>query len=323
MTKKLQFLFSLIFIVCMVTELSGQEPEPAKYTFVLFLPVGYNYIRLDEQTVHSPAAGFGFLVGEQDIPFDQVERRFMGLAVYQPYFFSEEPFPEAPKMLHQIGGMFDGRLKRQQLIFIFNAPSDKPVVGGFNTFRIGAGWGYEVIRRPQVSLILGAVVGVNDFGITLPSGSIWPVMPLPMIRFALDTQWFASTFDFITGPNFQFTAAPKARLRLTGDMRLETYDSLAHLDCEFAVWYRLFDTEHRMGDFAGIGLGFKNTLVGFDLSRNVNYVKTFELQHNAVFAAVDISILKLKLVGFMAALTLLISKKKEVPAADFFFRFRE
>jgi membrane protease YdiL (CAAX protease family) len=118
-------------------------------------------------------------------------------------------------------------------------------------------------------------------------------MPLPMIRFGLDTQWFASTFDFITGPIFQFTLAPKERIRLTGEMRMETYD-LAHLDCEFALWYRLFSTEHKMGDFAGIGLGFKNGLVGFDLSRNINTEKTFELQYNSIFAAVDLSILKIE-----------------------------
>jgi hypothetical protein len=49
-----------------------------------------------------------------------------------------------------------------------------------------------------------------------------------------------------------------------------------------------------MGDFAGIGLGFKNSLAGFDLSCNINTAKTFELQYNSVFAAVDISILKIE-----------------------------
>jgi hypothetical protein len=272
----------IIFITlcCIFAALPAQAED--KEPLVIFIPVGYEFAQFADQSVHAPALGVGFMLGEQDIPFDQVERRFMGLAVYQPYFFSEEPFPEVPKMLHQIGGMFDGRIGRHQLMFIFNGPSDKPFAGGLNTFRVGAGWGYEFIRRSHVSLILGAVVGVSDFGITTPSGSIWPVTPLPLICFGLDTQWFASTFDFITGPIFQFTLAPKERIRLTGELRMETYE-LAHLDCEFALWYRLFSTEHKMGDFAGIGLGYKNSLVGFDLSRNINTAKTFELQYNSVF----------------------------------------
>jgi hypothetical protein len=295
----------------------GQETEKKNDPIVVFLPFGYDFSLLEEQTLHSPAGGAGFLVGEQNLPFNQVERRFTGLAAYQPFIFTEEIHPEAPKMLHQIGGMFDGRIKRHQILAIFQANSDTPLFGGFNTFQFGAGYGYEVIRRPRVSLILGAVLGVRDFGITLPSGDPWLLMPLPLIRFGVDTRWFAASFDFITGPVLNFTIAPKKRIRFTGDIRMETYRSIADINCEFALWYRLFSGDHKLGDFAGIGAGFKNDVSGFDLSKEIQ-AETFELQRSAVFAAIDLSILKIQGGWIIDSAYLLDGKKTGSPGGGFF-----
>jgi hypothetical protein len=294
----------------------GQETEKKNDPFVFFIPISYDLLLLEEQTVHSPAGGVGFLVGKQDLPFNRIERRFTGLAAYQPFIFTEE-FPEVPKMLHQIGGMFDARVKRHQILAIFQANSDIPVFGGINTFQFGAGYGYEIIRRPKVSLILGAVLGVRDFGITLPSGDPWLLMPLPLIRFGVDTRWFTASFDFITGPVFNFTIAPKERIRFTGDMRMETYRSIADLNGEFTLWYRLFKPDYKLGDFAGIGVGFKNDVTGFDLSAGIQ-AKTFELQRSSVFATIDLSILKIQGGWVINSNYLLDGKKTGSPGNGFF-----
>jgi hypothetical protein len=118
-------------------------------------------------------------------------------------------------------------------------------------------------------------------------------MPLPLIRFNVDSRWFTSSFDFITGPVFNFTIAPKERVRFTGDIRMETYRTIEDLNCEFTLWYRLFRPDHKLGDFAGIGVGFKNDVAGFDLSTEIR-AETFELQRSAVFAAIDLSFLKIQ-----------------------------
>ena len=315
MTRKNRSIFLIILIICVVKALPGHEPESVKYPLVFFLPVGYDFIKLDEQTIHSPVGGVGFILGKQDLPYDQIERCFMGMAAYQPYIFTEEVFSMVPKKLRQIGGMLDARIKRHQILTIFQANSDKPLFGGANTFQFGAGYGYEIIRKSNVSLILGAVLGVRDFS---GMGVNSMILPLPLIRFGVDTRWFTSSFDFITGPIWNFTIAPKEKIRFTGSTRMETYRSIADIDCEFMLWYRLFTSAHKLGDFAGIGLGFKNELSGFDLSNNIK-ADTFELQRSSILASIDLSFIKIECGWVLNSNYLIDDKKIGCPGKGFFF----
>ncbi|MDR0302756.1 MAG: hypothetical protein LBI04_10655 [Treponema sp.] len=286
--------FSILLSCVIAANVFGQEEEKtgqAKNPFVFFLPAGYDYFHFESQSVHSFAAGAGFLSGEQNIHFTDVERRFFGVALYQPFFFKDKPQDGVPKNLHRIEALFDGRINRHQLLVIFKSAADKPVTGGLSTFQAGAGWGYEVVRQPHISLIIGAALGVSDFGITLPSGASLPVLPLPLVRLDIDTQWLVSSFDFLTGPNLSFTIAPKEKLRLTADMRMDKYRNINDLIYEYTLVFRLFDTRHKLGDFAGIGAGFKHDITDFFMSRDATL---FELQQTSVFAAIDLSILKIQ-----------------------------
>jgi len=289
-----QLIFSIIICCFFAANAFGQEKEEeeqSKPPFIFFLPTGYDYIHFDKQSIHSFAVGAGFLSGEQDIAFTEVEQRFFGLVLYQPFFFTEEPQSVVHKRLHQIDALFDGRINRHQLLIIFKSAADKPVAGGLSTFQAGVGWGYEIIRNQQVSLIIGGVLGVSDFGITLPSGDPFPILILPFIRFSIDTQWFVSSFDFLTGPNFSFTFAPKEKFRFTADMRMDKFRNINDFIYEYTLWYRLFSEDHKLGDFVRIGAGIKHDTTEFFLSHNTT---TFELQQTSVFASIDLSILKIQ-----------------------------
>jgi hypothetical protein len=303
----------LVFILLsfFIPMLSAEEPEPEEGPFILFLPIGYDFLQLEEQTIHSATGGIGFMHGEQGLPFDQVKTRFLGMALYMPFIFTETPNPDMPKLYHGIRGIFDSRIGRHQILAILAANSDAPIYGGLNTFRFAGGWGYEIISKPHISLILGAVAGVSDFGFASP------VMPLPLVRFGVDTRWFASSFDFITGPNLSFTIAPKERIRFSADMEMETFRSIADLNCEFTLWYRLFSPDHKMGDFAGIGVGFKNELTSFDLSRDFSQDK-FELQKCSVLATLDLSILTVQAGWVIDSNYLLDDEKAGSPGNGFF-----
>ena len=305
-----------VLLFCFASSLPAQTKNP----FMFLLPLGYEFSRLEGLAFHSPAVGAGFLSGEMDLPFTEVERRFFCLALYQPLIFTKAPYPDMPECIHQIDALFDGRINRHQLLFIFKSAADRPVSGDLKTFQTGAGWGYEVIRQPNVSLILGAVLGVSDFGVTLPSGEPFPVLPLPLIRFGFDTKWFTSSFDFITGPNLEFTIAPKERIRFTADMRMDYYRSIADLNCEYTLWYRLFAADHKLGDFAGIGAGFKNETVDFELSRETSGMQrgTFELRRTSIFAALDLSILNIQGGWVFDSAHLLDGKKTGSPGKGFY-----
>jgi hypothetical protein len=313
--------FSAVVFCLIAANVWGQErtePDEAKTPSVFMLPLGYDFLRLGGQSVHSLTTGAGFMSGGQDLPFTEVERRFFALALYQPLFFGEEPLPGVPKQFHQIDAVFDGRIRRHQLLLIFKSAADKPATGGLSTFQAGAGWGYEVIRGPRVSLILGGALGVSDFGNALPSGAALPVMPLPLIRFGIDTSWFVSSFEFLTGPNLSFTVAPKKRVRFTADMRMDNYRSISDLVGEWVLWYRFFPAEHKLGDFAGIGAGFKNDSLDFALSHFSPSGEKFELQQSSVFGEIDFTLFKLQGGFIFDSRYLLDGEKTGSPGRGFF-----
>jgi len=280
--KNISFVL-LMMLFCAAWALSGQEMEPAKDPFMLFAPVSYDYARLKEQTLHSPSAGIGFMLGKQGVPFNEVERRFLGIAQHQMLIFTETLQNNLLKQFHGISAMLDGRIKQHRILAMFQTSSDKPM-SGLNTFNIGAGWGYEVIRRPHVSLILGACLMVGDLNIM---GISSPILPMPFFRLGLDTKWFVSSLEYVGDAHFAFIVAPKERIRFTADMWMNTYSSIADVNCNFTLWYRLFTADHKMGDFAGIGAGFKNEVLGFNLS-NEYMADTFGLQKASVFAAIEL-----------------------------------
>jgi hypothetical protein len=98
---------------------------------------------------------------------------------------------------------------------------------------------------------------------------------------------------------------------------METYRSMADLNGEFILWYRLFKPEHKLGDFAGIGVGFRNDVTGFDLSAGIR-AETFELQRSAVFAAIDLSALKIQGGWIIDSNYLLDGEKTGSPGNGFF-----
>ncbi|MDR2970640.1 MAG: hypothetical protein LBU83_01735 [Bacteroidales bacterium] len=290
----------VIFLCCIITILNGQEnlletsSRQDETTAMFLFPFGYDFVRLGEQNIHLPAVGIGYMSGEQNLAFEQVEHRVFALALWRPVIFSEVPHPQVPKLLHNVEALIDWRIHRHQLLFILNSSTDKPIAGGLNTFQIGAGWGYEIVRSQKISLILGAALAVGEYEVL---GKTLPVLPVPLLRFGLNTQWLNLSFDFLTGPNLEFTIAPEKRIRFTADMRMDYYRSMVDVICEFILWYRLFSPEHRLGDFAGVGIGFKNDSEGYLLSANTstkNSAATFEMQKASIFVTLDLSLLRLE-----------------------------
>ena len=284
----LSFLF-----ICAVHVIYAQE-EP-KGSAVSIIPMAsYDYVHLGEQTIHTPWLGIGVMAGDYGNDFMDIHRSFFGVAKYQPVFFKQSA---GPAVFHQIDVLLDGRIERHQLLGMFQSDSDKPVSGGIHTFQAGAGWGYELIRNPSVSLIVGAALAAGDFGIDLPNGEPLPVTPLPIVRFNFTSEWFDGAFEFLTGPELSFTIAPEKRIRFSAEVEIDGFQSINDVTGEGVIWYRFFPPENSgeasspLGDFLGIGLGIKNDSLGFDLAGPGK--NTFESQHTSVFAKIDAAALEI------------------------------
>jgi hypothetical protein len=119
--------------------------------------------------------------------------------------------------------------------------------------------------------------------------------------------------------NKPYTAPPaeEERIRFSADMEMETFRSIADLNGEFTLWYRLFTPDHKMGDFAGIGVGFKNELRSFDLSRDFSQDK-FELQQSSVLATLDLSLMTIQAGWVIDSNYLVDDEKAGSPGKGFF-----
>jgi hypothetical protein len=297
----------LLFVVSFfAAPLASQESEENPNLHIVPM-ASYTYISVDKLEAHIPGSGFGVMSGDYGKGFTDIYGSFFGVGLYQPAFFSGG---EKNEVYHQIDILLDGRVERHQLLGIFRSASDKPVSGGLHTFQAAAGWGYEIIRNSSVSFILGLAAAAGDFGFQSP------VIPLPLIRLGLDTTWIDLHFDFLTGPNLSMTIAPEERLRFTADIRMDNYRGVEDILGECILWYRFFDKDNAIGDFAGAGIGIKNDSLDFDLSMARD--KKYEIQYSAVFGVFDLTVLKIESGYIFGSRVIVDEQKAGSPGKGFF-----
>jgi hypothetical protein len=295
--KKVVIFMALGFLG-MVSVISAQTDE------IALVPLaGYDYFRTGDLNSWDVSAGLALIKGEQDIDYNEKPEstnRFSLIGMYSFYKYNGIS-GQYPDIFHSIDSFFDWRYGRHQLLLVVSADAEKPFAGGMRSFQAGAIWGYELVRskkgeRSGLSLILGGGIAAGDFGITLPSGNPLPVIPVPLIRFNFKSPYANASFDFITGPNLNLTIAPESRFRLTGDFRMDQLRDVRDIIFETVLWYRFFKPEHPLGDFAGLGIGFKNDGKGFAVADDDQ--KTYEQYYNSIFGVLDISVVKVE-AGFV------------------------
>jgi hypothetical protein len=256
-----------------------------------FLPIfTYEYVSLNKQSYYAP--GTGFLVQRGDTLSEDRDSLLI-TAIYKPYIFMddyESSYSDYPDMYHSINFMIDREIDRHLIIVLLSSFSNEPVSGGLHTFTAGLGYGYEFLRNKNVSLTLGAGLAVSDFGIKLPDDTIWPVLPVPLIRFNVDFPWITATFEYLTKPALDITIAPKQRVRMTGTFSMEEYRDIRDFFFNCELWYRFFSEDSDLGDFMGISLGIKNDGIYFLLPKKDD---AYELSYYSVFSTLDISFLQL------------------------------
>jgi hypothetical protein len=250
----------------------------------------YEFVSLANQQYHAPGGGLVFMRGDQSSssappPAEKGRNSLMVAAFYQPYFLRENQ-AGYPALYYNVTAMVERKIQRHQLLGIFRSPSDEPVYGGLRTFQAALGYGYEPVRTNALSLTLGAAVGVSEFDI---GGTTVPVFPFPLIRFGFTSSWVNISFDFLTNPVLDIVIAPENRIRMNGSFQMVYYRDIRDLLFDCTLWYRFFTKEHRMGDFAGAGVGIKNSGEDFLLSENG---KTYELGYYSVFGTIDLSFLQ-------------------------------
>jgi hypothetical protein len=210
---------------------------------------------------------------------------------YKPYIL-KETLPGYAELYHDVDFVIEKRTGPHLFQGIFTTYSDKPIYGGFHTTFTSLGYGYELIRKENWHLTLGLALVAGDYGINLPNGNIWPLLPMPIIRFGFNSSIINLDYDY---PEFKFVLLPDSRVRVTGSIIWDSYKSQNIYDLWFntILWYRFFDKTFVAGDILGIGLGIQN----IGQNDGSDFVlgekdKKYYMNYYSVFGVVDAGLLK-------------------------------
>lgn len=285
--NKLKIKNIILFMFC-TTVFCFAEDEGVR----LIPLMNYEFISLENQQINAPGVGLILLNGDHEPELYAKQNNLMIALLYKPYIL-KEILPGYSKLYNDIDFIVERKFGPHLLQGIFSTFTDKPIYGGFHTTYTSLGYGYELVRKENLNFTLGLALGMGDFGINLPNGSIWPLLPMPIIRFNLKSQIINLAFDF---PEFKFAFLPESKIRLTGAAHLDIYKFHDIHDFKFnsILWYRFFDKDFVAGDFLGIGLGLQN--VG--QNDGTDFIlgekgKKYDINYYSVFGIVDAGLLKL------------------------------
>jgi len=276
-----QVILSCLLVMCAMTALAENHNEDKPKAVQIVPLVQFENLSLTSQQIQSSSVGL--LITSENLMFT---------GLYTQHDFEEPLQYGFPSRYHSIDMLLDGKKDRHQYLGIFKSESDLPVSGGINTYQAAAVYGYEMIRKPNLSVVLGGGLAVGNFGVETSDGENWPVIPVPLVRVNYHTDWLDTKFEFITSPNLSFTLAPKDRVRLTGDFRMDQFRDARDLIYEVALEYHPYSEQDKRGDFAGVSIGIKNDNYGAFNLGNEGEDETLEVHYNSIFAAVDVSVLK-------------------------------
>ena len=276
----------ILYIVCAAVCFADDKD-------VRIIPLlNYEFVSLANQQYHVPGGGLIALNIKKDPSSpERNSSLFIGL-FYEPRMV-REILPGYAELYHDIDLVIEKKTGPHLLHGYFTANSDRPVYGGLHTLFARAGYGYELIRKENLSLTLGMTLGVGDFGIDLPNGAAWPLLPTPIVRLAFNSPIINLALDF---PEIELVLFPENRVRMTGAVDLDIYNINDIHDLRFnsILWYRFFDKDSKMGDFLGMGLGIQNAGQnhGADFSLGEKG-RTYDINYYAVFGTVDAGFLQL------------------------------
>ncbi|MBI4652435.1 hypothetical protein HY745_14405 [Candidatus Desantisbacteria bacterium] len=257
--------------------------EDVKQNNHLSVPlVQYDDMNLTSHRIQSTSAGL--LLNREDVKFT---------GIYTQHEFNKSLSYDFPNMYHSIDTLLEVKNGRNQYIVILKSDSDQPISGGLSTLQAGAVYGKKLINNSRLSLVLGGGIAIGDFGIEVSDGEPWPVIPVPLVRMNYHPNLLDLNFEFLTSPNLNFTIAPKKRIRFTGDFRIDQMRDSRDIIFETNLVYRIFNDNHKLGDFAGVSIGFKNDNVGPFALENKDKEETVEVHYYSVFVTIDLSIIKL------------------------------
>ncbi|MDR3172502.1 MAG: hypothetical protein LBU17_12940 [Treponema sp.] len=277
-------LYVLIVLIYISSACFAQDADAKAKTDLMIIPqLSYEYLNLTEQQFHAPEEGLIFVHNDE-------EKLLLVQVSAKQYFMGQDNQAGHGGPYHDDTLMFVKKVKPHLFMALLDTGSNEPVYGGLRTFEVGLGYGYELIHNDHHSLTLGGALAVTDTGIEYGDGKTWPVMLYPVIQYEFESWFFDLKFEFITDPELSFTLLPKEKIRFSAEFGIDEFEGWRDFLFDCTLWYRFFDEDSVRGDFAGLGLGIKNSSIGFDFGEKN---KSYELQYYTAYGTLDLSFLQM------------------------------
>ena len=230
----------------------------------------YEYVSLDKLHYHNIGTGIVFLQDDSLVVY----------CSYNAFVFNDDS-----DLYHKVIIAVTKKTGSHYFLGVLNSASDEPLyIGGLRTAKTGLGYGYEIVKNKNLAFTLGAIAYVGDFGIGIPIAS------LPIVLLNFTSIWLNAYFEYFAEPSLKITVAPESKIRLTNSYRMEQFRDIQDLFFDLTLWYRFFSKEHKLGDFAGTGLGVKNKGVNFIFGEKD---KAYGTNYYAAYGILDLSFLNI------------------------------
>ena len=268
----LKKIFALLIII-LQTSIFAQEKEKTSY-----IPIAkYGYLHTEKQTIQNK--NFGLIIQNKNL-------LIVGFTSF--FDFEKNLLSDYPQSYLGIDFISEYHTEKSQFLFLYSSYTDRPEKMEAHTLQSAIVYGHKFIDRKDFSLIFGGGLAVSDFGIEYADGKPWILFPVPFLRISSVSEFVETKFEFISSPNLEMNFFPKSKIRASFDGRIDQFRDERDLLFESKLHYRFFDENHKLGDFAGIAIGFKNdNYGGFDLTKRAynssDDKESIELQYNSIF----------------------------------------
>ena len=290
--KKLNIIAIILFLLIIIlsSRLYAEDEETNK-DWTLSLMLNYDYFHFQEQQIHSPGEKMMFTKGNLNPSLSEERNSFMIGGTFKQYIIMEstEGYDD---FYHDIGIISEWKNKRHLALGFLSSQAAEPFYGGFHTNQSILGYGYELIRNKTFSFYLGGGLAIADMGLELSNGTLCPIIPVPVLRFNVETPLLNLSFSLLDQITMSFILLSESKIRLTASSQLNylSVNSIRDLYFDIKLWYRFFSNESPWGDFAGVGIGFKHSGFGFKLSEKK---KSYKVDYYSVYGIFDLSFLQI------------------------------
>ena len=268
---------------------STAAQAPAKeFTFNVIPVLGFDMLQLEKESfVLTPSGTLQFMRRKDASSTSRQPDVIAAGASYSQSIFTKKIEGYDERQFHSMSVFAQVAAGKNNFMMQLALSGAKPF-DSYKNFNGVLMYGRQLIKTDSITFTAGGGIIAADLGLKI--GSFEPfVIPLPLLQFAYNSEYFNASFDWIGLPSVSLTLLPHKMFRFKGSCSLGGFDLPSDLKFDCAVCcYPL--TKTKMGDFMSISAGITNSQKGFKID-NKNSLK---YQYYSAYGELSLTLITLR-----------------------------